>query len=568
MIELHKAFATGYECFAAWSDLLDRINVFPVADGDTGTNLRLSLAPLLDLEARGESAIEQLACCATGNSGNIAAAFFREFVRVENPVDLAAKAALGRDRAWQAVARPCPGTMLTVFDALTATLEQFERKDLYPVLGKKLRQAVLAGVRLLPDLQRAGVVDAGALAMFIFFDGFCRQITGQQEISVPVLKLFQGRLRVSSDFQASRTNCYCVDAVIQAENISTAALDELSGLGESVVVVPDATRLKVHIHTPEPEQLRIRLAAFGEVSGWSDEAIDERGAAQLSAAGTGRVVHLMSDAAGSLTRELARQHSITLLDSYIVADGWSRPESLCSPEELYCLMRTGRKVTTAQASTFERHLRYESICRQFGRTLYLCVGSAYTGNYDTAMAWKEAHDPDNLLEVLDTGAASGRLGLIALLTSRYVDIAGSMEDVLDFSRKIIVDCKEYVFIDELQYLVAGGRLSRAGGFFGNLLHTKPVVSPAENGVRKVGVVRSREGQLAFALEKLGELNRQTSGPVIMLQYSDNKEWVAGTVRQQVQGLLPQAEILLTPLSLTSGVHMGPGTWAMACVSGC
>ncbi|HDK44204.1 MAG TPA: DAK2 domain-containing protein, partial [Desulfobacteraceae bacterium] len=292
MIELHKAFATGYECFAAWSDLLDRINVFPVADGDTGTNLRLSLAPLLDLEARGESAIEQLACCATGNSGNIAAAFFREFVRVENPVDLAAKAALGRDRAWQAVARPCPGTMLTVFDALTATLEQFERKDLYPVLGKKLRQAVLAGVRLLPDLQRAGVVDAGALAMFIFFDGFCRQITGQQEISVPVLKLFQGRLRVSSDFQASRTNCYCVDAVIQAENISTAALDELSGLGESVVVVPDATRLKVHIHTPEPEQLRIRLAAFGEVSGWSDEAIDERGAAQLSAAGTGRVVHL------------------------------------------------------------------------------------------------------------------------------------------------------------------------------------------------------------------------------------------------------------------------------------
>jgi len=383
-----------------------------------------------------------------------------------------------------------------------------------------------------------------------------------------VLKLFQGKLRVNSDFQASRTNCYCVDAIIQTENIPTAALNELSGLGESVVVVPDATRLKIHIHTPEPEQLRTRLAALGEVIGWSDEAINTRGAAQLSDAGAGRVVHLMSDAAGSLTRELARQHSITLLDSYIVADGWSQPESLCSPDDLYCLMRTGSKVTTAQASTFERQLRYESICRQFGRTLYLCVGSAYTGNYDTAMAWKEANDPDNLLEVLDTGAASGRLGLIALLTSRYADIAGSMEDVLDFSRKIIADCKEYVFIDELKYLVAGGRLSRSGGFFGNLLHTKPVVSPTENGVRKVGVVRSREGQLAFALAKLDELNRQTSGPVIMLQYSDNKEWVAGTVQQQVRDLLPKAKILLTPLSLTSGVHMGPGTWAMACVSGC
>lgn len=569
MIELHKAFAGGYECFVAWSDLLDCINVFPVADGDTGTNLRLSLAPLLGLEAGGESVIDQLGCCATGNSGNIAAAFFREFVQVKNPLDLPAKAALGRDRAWQAVARPCPGTMLTVFDALAATLEQCERNDLYPVLREKLRQAVLAGVRIIPDLKRAGVVDAGALAMFIFFDGFFRQITGQQEIAVSVLKLFQGRLRVNSDFQAGRTNCYCVDAVIQTENVPAAALDELSGLGESVVVVPGATRLKIHIHTPEPEQLRTRLAAFGKVTGWSDEAIDERGAAQLSAAaGAGRQVHLMSDAAGSLTRALAGQHSITLLDSYIVADGWSRPESLCSPDDLYCLMRTGGKVTTAQASTFERHLRYESICRQFGRTLYLCVGSAYTGNYDTAMAWKEANDPDNLLEVLDTGAASGRLGLTALLTSRYADIAGSMEDVIDFSRKIIADCQEYVFIDELKYLVAGGRLSRAAGFFGNLLHTKPVVSPVANGVRKVGIVRSRKGQLAFALEKLGELHRQTSGPVIMLQYSDNKEWVAGPVQQQVRDLLPQAEILLIPLSLTSGVHMGPGTWAMAWVSEC
>ncbi len=568
MMEPYKAFASGYECFAAWSDLLDRINVFPVADGDTGTNLRISLAPFLDLEAGGESVIDQLGCCATGNSGNIAAAFFREFVRVKNPLDLAAKAALGREKAWQAVARPCPGTMLTVFDALVATLEQCEQNILYPVLREKLRQEVLAGVRIIPDLEKAGVVDAGALAMFIFFDGFFRQVTGQREAAVSVFKLFQGRLKVNNDFQASRTNCYCVDAVIQAENVPAAALDDLSGLGESVVVMPDVTRLKIHIHTPEPKQLRTRLAALGEVIGWSDEAIDERGSARLSAFGAGRVVHLMSDAAGSLTRELARQHSITLLDSYIVADGWSRPESLCSPEGLYCLMRTGTKVTTAQASTFERHLRYDSICRQFGRTLYLCVGSAYTGNYDTAMAWKEANDPDNLLEVLDTGAASGRLGLIALLTSRYADIAGSMGDVLDFSRKIIADCQEYVFIDELKYLVAGGRLSRATGFFGNLLHAKPVISPAANGVRKVGVVRSREGQLAFALEKLGELYRQTASPVIMLQYSDNKEWVAGTVQQQVRGLLPKAELLLAPLSLTSGVHLGPGTWAMAWVSAC
>ena len=55
----------------------------------------------------------------------------------------------------------------------------------------------------------------------------------------------------------------------------------------------------------------------------------------------------------------------------------------------------------------------------------------------------------------------------------------------------------------------------------------------------------------------------SAAPMIMLQYSDNKQWVTDTVAKKVRALLPQAEMLLTPLSLTSGVHMGPGTWSMA-----
>lgn len=562
MSDLHQAFATGYECLTVWSDLLDRINVFPVADGDTGTNLRISLAPLRDLEAGRASTIDQLGRSAMGNSGNIAAAFFREFVWVEDPVDLAARAALGRDRAWKAVIQPCPGTMLTVFDTLAKLLEQFDTTA-YPDLRKELQQTVLSGMDMLPELTRAGVVDAGALAMFVFFDGFFRQFTGHEEKSVSVLELFEGKLRIKSDFQSGRTNRYCVDAVIQTEDATPTVLDALSGLGESVVVVPDATRLKVHMHTPEPEQLRTQLAAFGEVIGWSDEVINEREAVQLSELGEGRVVHLMSDAAGSLTRELVRQNSITLLDSYIIADGRSRPESLCFPEDLYSMMRMGNKVTTAQAPNSQRHQHYEAICRQYGRTLYLCVGSAFTGNYDTVMAWKKKNDPDGRLVVLDTGAASGRLGLIVLLTARYAEKNVSGKEVIDFALNLMADCQEYVFIDELKYLVAGGRVSKAGGFFGDLLHLKPVISPTKDGVRKVGIVRSRKGQLDFASEKLGELSSQAAGSVIMLQYSDNKEWVAGTVQQQVKELLPEVEILLVPLSLTSGVHMGPGTWSLA-----
>ncbi len=79
-------------------------------------------------------------------------------------------------------------------------------------------------------------------------------------------------------------------------------------------------------------------------------------------------------------------------------------------------MRDGVKVSSSQASEFERHQYYERILAQYKEVLYICVGSAYTGNYDIAMEWKKKNDPDNRLTVIDTGFASGRLGIIAIAT--------------------------------------------------------------------------------------------------------------------------------------------------------
>jgi hypothetical protein len=562
-MSMRSAFASGYENLSAWADLLDRINVFPVADGDTGANLRISLAPLRDNKGDTTQTLNLLARCATGNSGNIAAAFFQEFCQAESFAELAEKAEQGRAKAWQSLARPQSGTMLNVFDCLAASLAgKTDPVLLYSPLCKELQETVLATSQLLPDLRQAGVVDSGALGMYVFFEGFFRQLAGQAALSSPLTEIFSGRLTISNDFQASPTDCFCVNALIHTSDKQAAAGEALAQLGQSVVVLPAESGFKLHIHTADRQRLRTQLSALGEIVDWSDEAMD---GGSLPGPGKRQAIHIMTDGAGSLSREMAQRYGITLLDSYILAQGQSRPESLHAPGEIYGLMREGVKVTTAQASIFERQQHYQSVCQQFGRTLYLCVGSAFTGNHDTAQRWKEENDPDNLLEVVDSGAASGRLGLVALLAARHAEQATDPEEVIRFVQKALLDCEEYVFIDELRYLAAGGRISRAGGFFGDLLQMKPVITPTSDGVRKVGVVRSKEAQLAFALEKLRV--RQGGASVIMLQHTDNEEWLLKTVLPQVQKLLPDAEILLVPLSLTSGVHMGPGTWSLALAGG-
>jgi dihydroxyacetone kinase-like predicted kinase len=103
-----KAHIAGVERIAAWSDVLDNINVFPVADGDTGRNLITSLMPLRYLKKDLEDTIHKLLLSARGNSGNIAVQFFSGFLTADSYASLTQAAKSGRDQAWQAVSKPIP----------------------------------------------------------------------------------------------------------------------------------------------------------------------------------------------------------------------------------------------------------------------------------------------------------------------------------------------------------------------------------------------------------------------------------------------------------------------------
>jgi DegV family protein with EDD domain len=271
----------------------------------------------------------------------------------------------------------------------------------------------------------------------------------------------------------------------------------------------------------------------------------------------------MTDAAGSLTNQDAKKYGFTLLNSYLTIGDKCLPETYIRPEELYNAMNKGIKVSTSQASVYERHQFFEGVLERFEKVLYLCVGSVFTGNYYGALQWKNEHDQQNRLWVIDTGAASGRLGTIALAVVRYLAATNDMEKTFAFARKALQACEEYVFLDKLQYLAAGGRVSKTSAFFGEMLNMKPVISPLPEGAKKVGMVRNQEDQVKMALTKLDASLTHDSRALIMLEYSDNKNWVNSTVKKMLAKRYPNAEIILQPLSLTSGAHMGPGTWGIA-----
>lgn len=565
-------FAAGYARMAAWAELLDEINVFPVADGDTGRNLCISLTPLREMAGRPMgTTVDQLIRAATGNSGNIAAAFLTEFLRADTPEALPRAAADGARRAREAIAAPCGGTMLDIFDALAANL--VSANGAAPPVSERLLPPLIKAVQdttaQLPALSRARVIDAGALAMYLFFEGYFSELDG---ISLPLGSLpdafgemsrhgTKTPLSAAPDLTSQEV---CINAMIRpmAGVGETELRRRLGQLGESVVALGGGGEsLKVHLHASDLHAATDLLDGLGSVEAISEEAL--YGEVPTSPPLAPGPIHIMTDAAGSCSRQQARQLGVTLLDSFVVGTGAAVPETLLDPEAVYRRMRAGVPTSTAQASNLERHQRYGATLERFGRVLYLSVGSSYTGNVAAAQQWQASNDAEGHLTVLDTGAASGKLGLIAQTVARFASSAHSAETVIAYARKVIDTCGELVFLDQLKYLAAGGRISKTSRFFGDLFKIKPVVTPTATGVEKVAVVRRTSDQLPLAVEHLDAALGKATAPVLLLQYTDNRERVETEIQTALQERFPTAEILLTPLSLTAGVHMGPGTWAVA-----
>ncbi|OHD66575.1 MAG: hypothetical protein A2176_02265 [Spirochaetes bacterium RBG_13_51_14] len=560
-----QAFIIGAERVSAWADLLDSINVFPIADGDTGRNMKISLSPLRELNADRDRTIRKLLINARGNSGNIAAQFFSGFLTADSMEAIPAAAKLGRDRAWKAVHDPKRGTMLTVFDVLAETLEGSTPEPsgtFADDIIDRLERAVRSTPELLPKLRDAGVVDSGALGMFIYFEGFFRSLAQNTDSFRPVTSIFHSQLRIASSFTADREDGYCVDITLDASGHKDKTMEILSELGESVVVVPGDDYVKVHLHTGDTEEVRRRMESLGNIIRWSDDNLGEQ-VRDFKKEGLRQAIHVMTDAAGSVTRDDSRRLGLTLLDSYVTLEDLTVPETCMNPAELYVSMRRGARASTSQASVFERHELYGRVTSQHPRVLYLCVGSVFTGNYEVAVRWKAEHDPKNRLAVIDTGAASGRLGIIALAAARFSNESDSADSVLDFAQRAVERSREYIFIDNLKFLAAGGRISKTKALFGNMLSMKPVVTPTASGVIRSGVAKTFDDQLRFAIEKLAAEATPGSKPFIMLQYTDNRTLVENAVMPAIASRYPDAEIKLQPLSLTTGVHVGPGTWSLA-----
>jgi DAK2 domain fusion protein YloV len=286
------------------------LNVFPVADGDTGDNMVLTLRAVMDeldrlAAEQGERTIDELGrdeivdsvaraalLGARGNSGVILSQLIRgaaeELIsrpgELVDPVLIGAAMARASDRAYGSVRNPAEGTILTVIREMAHQIAvelahvqgsriegQVDDEAQNAAIAEVLERAIVAGEAsvkrgpdLLPVLKEAGVVDAGGHALTLMFAGIVAALRGTD---APEIEHHEAAARPSHPQHESSTYRYCTNFAVTGSGLAPKPfIEALERIGDSVLVVGDATTLKVHVHTDEPESATTLFADHGTVS--------------------------------------------------------------------------------------------------------------------------------------------------------------------------------------------------------------------------------------------------------------------------------------------------------------
>ncbi len=482
---LRRALIAGMRRVIARRDLLNRINVFPVPDGDTGSNLAFTLSSVLSgsLSQRAGSAgdllrrvAEDAIDGARGNSGAIFAQFLHGLSEqigpqaVLTPSSLAVATRAGSEQAHGALAEPREGTILSVIRAFADALNNsvgVARRDLRSWFGGALRQAQLALAdtpNQLAVLRQAGVVDAGAQGFVDLLEGIDDFIGSGSSPAAESPDASDTDAAFAGEHwhgEADAQRPWCSECLLQPatggpdldRDAILAALAEIEAT--SVVVAGGGRRMRLHAHVAQPSRLFERIAQFGELS--ARKAEDMR--VQHRAATSSQRLAIVTDSGADLPRELAERlaiHSVPVRVSFGDEDFLDKVS--ISPAEFYRKLRSCADLPlTSQPPPGDFRRQFEFLLSHHDEVLYVGISRALSGTLqsgETAAARADAART----RVVDSRNASCGLGLLAIAAAELAQCGADSASVSAEIERLRARTLTFAATRDVSFAVRGGRI--------------------------------------------------------------------------------------------------------------
>jgi uncharacterized protein len=583
---------------------LDRINVFPVADADTGANLAATLTaaaaglgrtPPQSIGQAARMAADAALIGARGNSGVIFAQFLHglaEGLHLKHHAaagEFALAAADGVESAYTAVHQPREGTILSVLRAWAKELgSDAERiSDFRELMDRALqaaRVALAATPTQLQVLARHQVVDAGGQGFVYFLEGMLAPLRSQHGTDVLVLEslafapayeeLMTASDRGSAGYVASGPRRlpgasaevvderfrYCAEALIRGRSLDREGIrGAVAGLGESLVVAGGDTHMRVHLHTNEPVRFRTSLEALGTVESFKmDDMVAQQAAARAA------TIALVTDSTVDLPEAAHLRLGVVMVPLTVTIEDKTYLDRVeLGSQEFYRLFKESPELPhTSQPNRADFRRVYETLLADHESVVSVHLSPRMSGTYQSAAAAADEVDPERI-KVIDARHLSVGLGLVVEAAGEAIQSGATLEQVVEAAEVAARNTRVYGATPSLEVAVRGGRVNSKVAWLAGLIELKPIILFDEE-----GATRAVGGQLGYNRTIRGVARRAADfaagGPVrLAIAHADSPAAVSYLLQQLHKRFGSDLEIPMMECGAVLSTHTGIGAIAVA-----
>ncbi len=579
----YYAFLSGAQRIFENQGLLNKMNVFPVADADTGTNLASTMRSIVDspiptnnVKMAATALADAALVGARGNSGIIFAQFLYGFGNeIENEENLTVEnfsrsITKAVTYAYEAIANPIEGTMISVIREWAEFINTMKGliDDFVELLIKALQVAknsLADTTRQLEVLAKSNVVDAGAKGFVLFLEGMIDFFKNRQTIRRLAIPMNDMILEdVPADLHEEITFRYCCEAMLALDlhpnETKESVREAISGMGDSMVVAGSEKRLRIHIHSDNPIKL---FEAISKRSSITYQKVDDMVMQNEMSHNRKWPIALVTDSTCDIPQELLEKYQITMVSLTLqVGASLYLDRTTISSDTFYNLLESSPVYpSTSQPSYKDFINKYSYLSTHYNSTIGIHMSKQMSGTFSNSQRAAKAVSEQSGKEitVINSNRISSALGLTVLRAAEAIEQGKSHSEIVSAveswndKNHILVSAKT------VKYLVKSGRLSSSKGIAGKLLGVKPIISVDNEGkATTFGKAYSEKGSMKLLINEASRLIEK--GPVwgysiSHIQNLETAEWYAS----QMEMLTGKKPLFINDCSPVLGVHGGPGT---------
>jgi len=581
---LYYTFVAGARKVIEHQIELNKINVFPVNDGDTGTNLASTIRAVIDsmhphrsYKVTADRIAETTLVNARGNSGIIFAQFLYgmssetgDFRTIT--IDQFAESIKNSVRyIYEAVANPVEGTMLTVIKDWANYIyeNRFMIKDfnhLFTSSIEVLYRSLTATKTKLQVLKKANVVDAGAKGFVLFVEGIIDFITHRNLKELIQAKAETGVFEKIEESIPEKVDLrFCTEALIKGSNIDhDRLLSILERYGNSIVIAGSDRMRRLHIHTNTPALLFDELRQTGTLAFQKADDMVRQSDVVYNRKWN---IALVTDSTCDLSQELIDKYQVNVLPINIsFGENHYLDKVTIKPDQFYKLLKESRDYPKSSQVNEKAFVNmYSHLASHYDSIIAIHLSDKLSGTFNSsqkaaAAISKEFNKP---VSVINSRNLSGALGLLILRAAQAIEAGHTHEEIVSLSEKWTNNVHIFVSVKDLKYLIRGGRLSAVKGTIARILNINPIVSIDQTGKAIVfDKAFNQRANMEKVMKYITDLNKKNTIWNYIVLHANNEDGAGWFTRkmEKLSGRKPASVVNISPVI---GANAGIGAAAVA-----